>query len=125
MSQPFKTCTLCSKDWSSREVFLSDEEIVLVGYQVDFEELTLGLFLFNHTICNTTLATRAGLFKDLYFGPVFSKRRTGHPDCRGYCLKTSQLAACPAQCECAWVRRLLQILRQWPKSIAKTRRARC
>ena len=122
MSEPFKTCPFCLNDWPSRDAFLSDGELVLVGYQVDFEELTLGLFLFNHTVCNTTLAIRAGLFKDLYFGPVFRKRRTGQPDCQGYCLKTSQLAACPAQCECAWVRELLQTLRQWPKNMAKTRR---
>lgn len=123
MNDPFKTCPFCSKDWPSRDAFLSDEELDLIGYQVDFEELTLGLFLFNHTVCHTTLAIRAGRFKDLYFGPVFRQRRTGHKDCLGYCLKKSQLNACPAQCECAWVRRLLQTLRQWPKSTAKTRRA--
>jgi hypothetical protein len=33
------------------------------------------------------------------------------------------LTACPAQCECAWVRRLLQVIRQWPKSVVKTKQA--
>ncbi len=123
MNEPFKTCPFCSKDWPSRETFLSDDQLVLVGYQVDFEEVALGLFLFNHTVCNTTLAIRAGLFKDMYFGPVFKERRTGQEDCPGYCLKKSQLAACPAQCECAWVRRLLQVIRQWPKPTVATRSA--
>jgi hypothetical protein len=115
MSAPFKTCPFCSTAWSSREMFLSDDDLSLVGYQVDFDELTLGLLLFNHGACSTTLAIRADLLKDLYLGPVFSGRRTWQEDCPGYCLKRSQLAACPARCECAWVRELLQVIRQWPK----------
>jgi len=118
MSAHFKTCPHCSKTWSSRDEFLSDDDIGLVGYQVDFEELALGLFLFNHSACQTTLAIRADLLKDLYLGPVFKDRRTGQKDCPGYCLKRTQLSACPAECECAWVRRLLQVIRRWPKSAA-------
>jgi hypothetical protein len=87
----------------------------LVGYQVNFDELTLGLFLFNHRVCKTTLSIRADLLRGLYIGPVFKERRTGQDDCPGYCLKSTELAGCPAECECAWVRRLLQIIRGWPK----------
>lgn len=123
MSAHFKICPSCLKAWSSRDEFLSDDELDLVDYQVDFDELALGLFLFNHHTCQTTLAVRAGLLKDLYIGPVFRTRRTGQTDCPGYCLKRSQLSACPAECECAWVRRLLQIVRQWPKPAARSKEA--
>lgn len=123
MTAPFKTCPSCSAAWPSRERFLADNDLSLVGYQVDFDELDLGLFLFNHGACRTTLAIRANLLKDLYTGPVFAGRRTGEADCPGYCLRRVQLDACPAHCECAWVRGLLQIIRQWPKARARRKSA--
>lgn len=116
MNDHFKTCPFCATIWPSREAFLKDKEIQLVGYQVDFDELALGLFLFNHDTCKTTLAIRALLLKDLYKGPIFTERQTGRESCPGHCLRTSELAACPAECECAWVRDLLQIIRKWPKN---------
>jgi hypothetical protein len=116
MTEPFKTCPLCAKVWTSRRELLTDPDIELVGYQVDFEELALGLFLFNHNTCQTTLSVRAGRLKDLYLGPVFRERKTGQQECQGYCLRRSALGPCPAECECAWVRGLLQVIRNWPKS---------
>lgn len=108
---PFKTCS-CGAEWADREAFLSDPDIQLVGYQADFEELQLGLILFNHRSCRTTLALRVSVFRDLYDGPVFETRATGGPDCPGYCLHTGNLNPCPALCECAFVRAILQRLRR-------------
>jgi hypothetical protein len=116
MNDPFKICPFCATVWPSREAFLNDRDLQLVGYQVDFEDLALGLLLFNHDICKTTLAIRAFQLKDLYSGPVFEKRKTGQEDCSGHCLRSSELAPCPAECECAWVRGLLQVVQGWPKS---------
>jgi len=116
MADHFKTCPLCSKVWTSRKNFLTDRDVELVGYQVDFEEVALGLFLFNHNTCKTTLAIQANQLKDLYLGPVFKERKTGQQECPGYCLRRSALEPCPAECECAWVRGLLQIIRNWPKA---------
>lgn len=116
MNDYFKTCPFCSTVWTSREKFLRDREIELVGYQVDFEHVALGLFLFNHNTCKTTLAIQARRLKDLYLGPVFKERRAGREECPGYCLRRSELEPCPAECECAWVRGLLQVIRRWPKS---------
>jgi hypothetical protein len=116
MNGHFKTCPCCATIWSSREVFLEDRDLELIGYQADFEELALGILLFNHNTCKTTLAIRAFQLKDLYRGPVFTERRTGQKECPRYCLKISELAACPAQCECAWVRGLMQIILAWPKN---------
>ena len=123
MKDHFKTCPFCSKPWASRELFLEDADIDLVGYQVDFEDLSLGLFLFNHLTCKTTLAVHASLFKDLHTGPVYLERKTGQTECPGYCLRTPELVPCPTECECAWVRSLLQIIREWPKSIRMSRAA--
>jgi G:T-mismatch repair DNA endonuclease (very short patch repair protein) len=50
----FKGCSICNKVWKNRDGFLDDPDIVIVGYQVHFEDLTEGLFLFNHT-CRGTL----------------------------------------------------------------------
>jgi hypothetical protein len=111
----FKTCPLCEHAWANRREFLEDAGLELVGYQVDFPELSLGLFLFNHRCCRTTLAVHAHRFADLYHGPVYQVCRTGADDCRGYCLRPLELRSCPAECECAWVRALLGIIRDWPK----------
>lgn len=109
----FKRCT-CGHAWAAREDFLGDPDIALVEYQVDFEALHLGLLLFNHR-CRTTLAMDAGQFRDLYNGPVFAKKATGSADCPGYCGNKDSLDRCPAECECAYVREILQIVRTWPK----------
>jgi len=112
----FKTCPHCGKTWPNRDVFLEDAGLEVIGYQVDFEAIESGLFLFNHHDCKTTLAIPAGSFKDLHHGPFFSERKTGSESCAGYCLRRDELELCPAECECAWVRDVLQIIRQGPKA---------
>jgi len=112
----FKSCTCCHTEWDSREDFLTDPQIDLVGYQVNFGKPRLGYFLFNHLICKSTLALKAGLFVELYDGPVFGERRTGSDTCRGFCLHPSELSPCTEKCECAYVREVVQILRRWPKT---------
>ena len=116
MNDPFKICPFCATVWPSREAFLNDSDLELIGYQVDFAELALGLFLFNRDVCKTTLGIRAVQLMDRYSGPVFKERKAGQEGCSGHCLRSSELAPCPAECECAWVRGLLQVVREWPKS---------
>jgi hypothetical protein len=116
MMNAFKICPHCAKAWPSRDVFLEDPGLELIGYQVDFEGIERGLFLFNHHDCKTTLAIQAGSFKDLHHGPFFSERNTGSASCPGFCLKQQALEPCPAECAYAWVRDVLHIIRQWPKA---------
>jgi hypothetical protein len=116
MMNSFKICPHCGKTWLNRDVFLEDPGLEVIGYQVDFEAIEAGLFLFNHHDCKTTLAVRAGSFKDLHHGPFFSERNTGLDSCPGYCLRRQELEPCPAECACAWVRDVLQIIRQRPKA---------
>jgi hypothetical protein len=110
----FLQCTCCRAVWRTRDDFLADPEVKLVGYQVHFEELTAGLFLFNHS-CGTTLALEVEDFCGLYHGPVFRARATGGPNCKGYCQRRDELRVCPTECECAFVREILQMVRDWPK----------
>ena len=110
----FKRCSSCGYEWESRDGFIEDPALCIIGYQVDFEHLKEGLFLFNHS-CGTTLAIMAGDFRDLYEGPVFSERLTGSGECPEYCLHQSELRPCPAKCECAYVREIVQIITDRPR----------
>jgi hypothetical protein len=110
----FKKCTCCDFPWFSRTEFLQDENTKLVGYQANFCQLELGYFLFNHQTCESTIAIPAGLFKDMYAGPLFSERLTGTEVCQGFCADMDAIEPCDAQCECAYVREIMQIIRNWP-----------
>ena len=89
----------------------------MVGYQANFGQLELGYFLFNHLTCQSTIAIPAGLFKDMYDGPLFSQRLTGTDVCQSFCEDVDALEPCVAQCECAYVREIMQIIRKWPKEV--------
>ena len=110
----FKGCS-CGSSWTSREAFLGADDVQLVGYQANFRELELGLILFRHRACKTTMALPAGYFSDLYGGKTFALPLTRTSACPEYCLHKEELRPCPAECECAYVREVLQIIRQWPK----------
>ena len=111
----FKKCPLCGCPWESRNSFLSDPCIEIIGYQACFKELTAGFFLFNHS-CAGTLAILVEEFEDLYGGPVYEERKTGTDECPQYCLHKEELARCPVRCECAFVREIIQLVRSWPKN---------
>jgi hypothetical protein len=114
--QPFKKCSCCSNPWFDRDEFLRDVSVQLIGYQPNFINLELGYFLFNHTNCKSTIAVPAGLFKDLYDGPVFAARMTGSESCPGYCLQEAYLDPCTQNCECAYIREIMNVIREWPKT---------
>lgn len=109
-SPPFKKCSNCGAKWKTRDQFIADRSLKLIGYEANLDALALGLLLFDHA-CGTTLAVRAGNFEDLYKGPVFTERKTGSSECPGYCLHRSELRPCPAKCACGWVREVVQILK--------------
>ncbi len=111
----YKTCSCCGRVWPSRDGLLADPEVDLVGYQAFFTNLELGLLLFDHRACGTTMAVPVQRFRDLAPGPVVSERLTGAPGCTELCMQARVLAPCPQRCECAWVRDLLQVVRAWPK----------
>ncbi len=107
----FKQCPFCSQEWNSVDEFINDRKLKLIGYQVDFSKLSAGYFLFNHH-CGDTLALEVAHFTHLYHGPVYKERKTGQEECPGYCLHNDNLSPCPAHCECAFVREIMQILQK-------------
>ena len=110
----YRKCPHCGKVWSSQDALLSDSSLALAGYQVRFDDLGSGLFLFNHS-CGTTIAITADDFKHLYNGPVFPERQTEGESCPRYCLNKEELRPCGADCECAYVREVLQLIKGWRK----------
>ena len=44
----FKECSTCFNAWKTRDGFLKDPKIQIIGYQANFKHLELGLLLFNH-----------------------------------------------------------------------------
>ncbi|MBU1044188.1 MAG: hypothetical protein KJ915_07305 [Candidatus Omnitrophica bacterium] len=111
----FKQCPSCEFKWAGRGKFLADPQIKLHGYQADSEDLVAGLFLFTHSDCGTTMAIKAKEFTDLYSGPIFETRKTGSSECPKYCLFKDELRSCSVKCECAYVREVLQIIKNWNK----------
>ena len=115
----FETCSMCGEVWANRAEFLSDPRVVVVGYQADLEALETGLFLFNHRKleCGTTLVIEAGRFVDLAPGPIYRRSLHNTDECPDYCLRPDDIRPCPAHCECAYVRDVLQVVRNWKKLI--------
>jgi hypothetical protein len=113
---PFKVCPSCRRGWETREEFLSDPEIVLCGYQANFLRLEAGFFLFQHSQegCDTSLGVEAREFLDLHEGPVFEVPRSDVM-CQGLCSQMKVLGPCENECECRYVRDVLQKVRAWPK----------
>ena len=113
----FCVCSGCGFRWTTRDELLSDPQVSLSGYQVQFDELKTGLFLFNHMApgCHTTFSIVAEAFMDLHEGPIFSQRLVGSSDCLGLCVRTECLEPCPKACECAYVRAVLAKVNTWPK----------
>jgi len=114
----FKKCTCCEHTWETRDMFLGDPAIETIGYQVNFYNLELGFFLFNHLVsgCSTTMSIEAGQFKHLYDGPIYSIPLNSTDQCLEYCLNKYDLRPCPAECACSYVREILQLIRNWTKN---------
>lgn len=113
----YKICPKCKTEWVTRDHFLADPELALIGYQVNFKQLKTGILMFNHA-CKTTLALYVIDFQDLYDGPIFKERATGTDECPGMCLHQDDFNPCPARCECAFVRHILKVISDWPKAPA-------
>lgn len=105
----FKTCKNCGISWRTRDAFVYDNEVRLLGYQPNFVDISKGLFLFNHH-CGNTLSVRVDGFADLYQGPVYSKSLFGSADCVGLCLHQNNMRPCLAECECSYVRHVLRLI---------------
>lgn len=108
----FKQCRKCGVSWPSRDAFLKDASIEVLGYQVFFDDLKEGMILFNHS-CNTTMAIHTQHFLDLYDGPFHSGRKPDGRQCPGRCVNENILSPCSPECRCAFISDLLKIIREY------------
>ena len=111
----FKQCSVCGHRWATRRDFMADVNVEIIGYQANFKNLTSGLLYFNH-VCKNTIALHADVFADLYDGPVFKERKFETDECPGYCLHKADLRPCPAECECSYIREIMQLLKRAKKT---------
>ena len=109
----FKKCPMCRKIWKSREAFLDDGFLQLEGYSADFKIQEKGLFYFTHRVqgCFSTMALEARVFLDLYTGEKYPESKMGGDECSRFCLERENLDRCPALCEFAFVREIIQIIK--------------
>ncbi len=110
----FDRCPSCKTAWATRESLLADPGVRLIGYRSCLADLLVGVFLFHHR-CEEIVTIHVSEFADLYDGPMFHTPQTGGEKCRGYCLRVEELRPCPAQCECAFVREIANLISNWPK----------
>ena len=96
----FKSCPSRNHSWESREDFLADNKLELVGYQVHFKTLEQGLFLFNHIACKSTISIQSGRFANLYNRPIYSKNMLGTDSCPEHCLFKTNLESPLFICLC-------------------------
>jgi hypothetical protein len=116
-AEPFKTCPLCNEQWLTREDFLADPHLECRGYQVNLDLLHDGLFFFVHGKpgCGTGLAIDVSEFIGLYNGKTYIERIDRTSECPGHCFDKEDLRPCKKTCACAFIRDLLQVIREWPK----------
>ncbi len=113
----FKRCPYCDqRTWSTRDAFLADPEIRLIGYQAYLARPSRSLMLFNHSPCGTTLALPLPRFDDLYTGPRYETSYYDSERCEHRCAHVSDLQRCANPCVHAAAREVVQIILQWPKS---------
>ena len=105
----FKRCSFCGREWDTRGAFLADPEIEFIGYQSFVDEGILGLFLFNHEPCHTTLTVSAKKFADLHGGTIY-KSRDDFAEADPHCLSSTDGHQCPEACECGFVRKIIGMI---------------
>jgi hypothetical protein len=120
-SEYFKGCSYCKLNWMSRDDFLSDPDIKLIGYQPHYKNMEEGLFLFNHLGCNSTLSIVSQKFRDLYTGPLYTSSKLeddklNYDDCPDFCLFKNKMKGCLQQCERAFVSEIIQVITIWGKT---------
>jgi len=112
---PFKVCPNCEAVWQTMDDFLADPEMEQAGYQVNFVDLKGGLFYFTHHRdgCGTTLAIPVGKFTSLSARTLLAARgEQPGGKCPGSCVRKGDMDPCPVECECVWVREVMQVIKE-------------
>ena len=116
MALHFSQCKPCGTQWPTRDHFLNDPGLEIIEYQVNFDDLTAGTFVFSHE-CGSNICLTVRHFNGLYEGTIFNVRANDAEGCPDYCLYRNNLKPCEVKCECAYVRNIIGIIKAWPKSV--------
>jgi len=106
----FKICNKCQKQWKTRNDFLYDISLTIVGYDSNFDNINLGFFLFKHQ-CDQVLSIGVNEFRDLYNGKIFNEIKINKTECPGYCLNIDSLDSCNVKCAYVYERNIIQIIK--------------
>jgi len=95
----YRKCN-CGKTWKTRDEFLRDKAVKIIGYQPDFINHKYNHFLFHHKTkgCGLFFAVRASDFSDLREKECPNDLCFGHDDCPRYCTDTFELRVCSVTC---------------------------
>lgn len=99
----------------TRDDFLQDPKVQLQGYMGNFDVLELGILVFTHETCGSSVSVQSEKFTDLYKGEIMQTRAMGSIECPEYCLHFDDFRKCDTACECAYIRDILQIVKNWEK----------
>jgi len=120
----FKVCTKCKTVWKTRDDFIQDPGIKIIGFMASREGVEKGVYLFNHLLpgnaCNTTMGLFVADFMDLYAGPVYAELEMGGDNCSGHCKNIDDLQQCRAHCRNAMARDIIQELLQRNTALNKS-----
>ena len=97
--QEFRKCD-CGQSWETRDEFLQDKMVKIIGYQPDFVSRKYSHFLFFHRAkgCGGFIGIRASEFGDLRETAYPKDLCFGEEDCPGYCTDTLDLRVCSVAC---------------------------
>ena len=129
--QNFRTC-VCGETWKTRDEFLRDKNVRILGYQPDFINHKYNHFLFQHRVkgCGDLFGIRASDFSDLREKECPNELCFGHDDCPGYCIDAFDLRVCSITCRNASDRKVAskirsrRILRSLKSAAAKTKKSK-
>jgi hypothetical protein len=118
-SEMFKLCNKCKTQWKSRDDFLNDSNIGMIGLMANNDNYKRGAYLFNHRLpndsCNTTIGLFVDNFLDMYSGEICEQLKMGTDECSGHCVDINELENCSAHCRNAIARKIMQeILNKLP-----------
>jgi hypothetical protein len=98
-SNSYRTCE-CGRAWKTRDDFLRDRKVRIIGYQPDFVNRRYNHFLFQHAMkgCGRYLGVRASDFQDLREKECTGDLCFAKEECPGYCKNTLDLRVCSVNC---------------------------
>lgn len=99
LSGSYRKCE-CGYIWKTRDDFLRDKKLKIVGYQPDFINHKYNHFLFQHAAkgCGQFFGVRASDFHDLREKECANELCFAKEECPGYCKNTVDLRVCSVNC---------------------------